>query len=1226
MTLARTLFLLLVILARTADAAPTPMERDLAGIKARWFRENRSPQAVVAVMRTLELWDQVDPQELVRFLYQAASEPRAHPLARAHALFAAYVAALRVGDGTQARKFLSELGVVTRWKVAGPYPNRGREGFDIPYPPEEAISAATAQGGGAADVAWREVPEELLQNGAVPLGAMLRPDTESVAYAVSWIFSERARDVAVRVGSTGATKAWLNGGLVLARDLEERPLQLDQEAVMVRLASGWNRLLVKVAVIDGAWAFTLRITSRDGSRVPGVRFESAPPSGGEIARAPLEPRQREASCLAVLLKERARKAKGTEKEAALRDLALYLARVVPDGVEATRVEQLLNDRAIGARPSMVTLLARSRHAETAEARRSAAEAILLGSEEAAPWIVAEAAWRLGLHAEESGQQRTAAGFFQDALRRDPTYWPAELRLCALLQNMGMVELAHERMSALALAYPNAGRIQRELASSWQRRGHSARAESILLALVPTARDDTVLLGELASLARDQGHVEKALARQREIIQARPFSTGAYLSLAEAYLDAGQVSSALAAFDQGLTVAPKDARLLEKSGRTLVERGGAARRAEGIARLEQALTSRPQNPDLRRYIDGLRPGREDLEGLFAREPLELARRYRDFKGTSRTVLLDLKVTRVLRNGLSEVFVQRLVRIEDKAGAEAERVQEIPYEPDTQSIDVRTARVWKPNGDAIEAVTRDERSVSEPWYGLFYDVRAEVIRFPHLEAGDIVELSYVVADVGIRNLLSDYFGDLHYFAEDAPRAESEYVLLAPARKELFFSPPSQGGLERSVTERNGQKCFRFLLKRVPKVDVEPRMPGWTEVVPFLHVSTYRTWEEVGRWYFALIKDQLVSDESVRAAVRSAVTRLGRAATTADKVRAVHDFVAKNTRYVGLEFGIHGYKPYRVPQVLTRKFGDCKDKAALTVVMLRELGIDAKIVLLRTRRNGDVGEEPASLAVFDHAIAHVPSLDLYLDGTAEFSGSSELPSEDQGVMALIVDATSAKLVRTPVLAAEHSLMRRNLKIKLDESFGAKVSEDVTTFGQRAAEWRKFYQAPSERRDRYERAWNGWFPGAGVARVEMPDLNSLEKPVRVHAEGSVPELGWKAGGGTHVLPAIGRRSELARTLTGTSKRKHDLVLDHPWVDEETVEHELAPGFDVRALPRGEQISGPHGTFSLSIAKRGTGRVAIAYSLRVTSRRIPASEHAAFRAFLTAVDAALNQGIEVTR
>ena len=41
----------------------------------------------------------------------------------------------------------------------------------------------------------------------------------------------------------------------------------------------------------------------------------------------------------------------------------------------------------------------------------------------------------------------------------------------------------------------------------------------------------------------------------------------------------------------------------------------------------------------------------------------------------------------------------------------------------------------------------------------------------------------------------------------------------------------------------------------------MPGWAEVATTLHVSTYKTWEEVGRYYWGLVRDQLVPNDELR-----------------------------------------------------------------------------------------------------------------------------------------------------------------------------------------------------------------------------------------------------------------------------------------------------------------------------------------------------------------------------
>jgi hypothetical protein len=117
--------------------------------------------------------------------------------------------------------------------------------------------------------------------------------------------------------------------------------------------------------------------------------------------------------------------------------------------------------------------------------------------------------------------------------------------------------------------------------------------------------------------------------------------------------------------------------------------------------------------------------------------------------------------------------------------------------------------------------------------------------------------------------------------------------------------------------------FHAENVAPIYSEPMMPGPPRCAPYLHVSTYRTWEDVGRWYWGLIQDQLTP--TTRCARRCA--SWWRAPDLATKVRRIHDWVIDNTRYVGLEFGIHGFKPYRVPQIVRRGFGDCKDKASLS-----------------------------------------------------------------------------------------------------------------------------------------------------------------------------------------------------------------------------------------------------------------------------------------------------------
>ena len=55
---------------------------------------------------------------------------------------------------------------------------------------------------------------------------------------------------------------------------------------------------------------------------------------------------------------------------------------------------------------------------------------------------------------------------------------------------------------------------------------------------------------------------------------------------------------------------------------------------------------------------------------------------------------------------------------------------------------------------------------------------------------------------------------------------------------------------------------------------------------------------------------------------------------------------------------------------------------------------------RQLGALSTEPASLAAFNHAIVYVPTLDLFLDGTAEFHGATSCPSADRVADVLVVE----------------------------------------------------------------------------------------------------------------------------------------------------------------------------------------------------------------------------------
>ena len=730
--------------------------------------------------------------------------------------------------------------------------------------------------------------------------------------------------------------------------------------------------------------------------------------------------------------------------------------------------------------------------------------------------------------------------------------------------------------------------------------------------------------ELATRARTRGDSGAVVRRLAAAAELRPDLPSLAIELGRALEGAGEGERARALLTAVATRLPDDAGVLAALGKLLHRQG---RRDEALARLRAATALRPQDPELRRYVE--RVGREgeaegaggdlarehaaDARALIAAEATRPPRAaaVADDGTSDAVVLLDRRVVRVHPNGLAQTFAQRLVAIRTEHGAEDNKEFYVRYTPGSEDVEIRQARVYRRGAggalDVVEAADRDDEDLSEPWYGLYYDNRAEVVRFEGLRAGDVLEIQYVVEDVSAENQMSDYFGDLQTIAESIPKRLWEYTLLAPAGRPIYSNTPRAPRLSTNVSERGGERVYTFAARDVAAIESEPAMPGLAEVAPYLHVSTYASWDDVGAWYWRLVEEQLTPDDDLRRAAHDAVAP---GASEGERVRAIHALVVTGTRYVGLEFGIHGFKPYKVTQVLARRFGDCKDKASLMVALLREVGVRSELVLVRTRQGGLVDRAPASLAIFDHAIVYVPDLDLYLDGTAEFSGTTELPVQDQGVMVLRVGPRGAHLAETPVLPSRANRVERTWRVDLAASGDATVHEDLTIAGQAAAEWREHYQTLGERAERYGRVWTARYPGARLTSVDMPRLEDRDAPVAVRAVADVPRFGLASGGGAGgvTLPLTVREADFSRTYARLSTRRQDLVIAYPWQHAEEIVYHLPAGWSVHARPAPREITAPFGRVSLEVTTEPGGIVHVRSFLDVTQARIAPADYAAFR------------------
>lgn len=154
---------------------------------------------------------------------------------------------------------------ITAWQVAGPYSEQGKSWqqlHDTVFAPET---------GKAKGAKWQMLKGvDPAKNWCMSLSKGLGDNKNCVAYARTNIWVPKAGKATFYAGSDDGLKIWLNGEVVLSKNLT-RSVQPGEDTPSVTLKEGWNSVLLKVTQGDNDWGFSFRVRNPDVSVIQGLK-------------------------------------------------------------------------------------------------------------------------------------------------------------------------------------------------------------------------------------------------------------------------------------------------------------------------------------------------------------------------------------------------------------------------------------------------------------------------------------------------------------------------------------------------------------------------------------------------------------------------------------------------------------------------------------------------------------------------------------------------------------------------------------------------------------------------------------------------------------------------------------------------------------------------------------------------------------------------------------------
>jgi tetratricopeptide (TPR) repeat protein len=270
-------------------------------------------------------------------------------------------------------------------------------------------------------------------------------------------------------------------------------------------------------------------------------------------------------------------------------------------------------------------------------------------------------------------------------------------------------------------------------------------------------------------------------------------------------------------------------------------------------------------------------------------------------------------------------------------------------------------------------------------VYTDYRQKHITVPGLRPGEVLE--YDLITVIHTPLASGEFWAEYQFDKSSIILDESVDVDVPAGRAIKLK--NKPDYEPKVSEANGRRDYHWTSSHLVReddtnsseADKKKKKHHADDDRPDIQLTTFETWEQIGRWYADMEKDRRAPTPEVKAKADELTKGL---TTDVAKTEALYDFVAKNFRYVSLSLGVGRYQPHAASDVLSNQYGDCKDKHTLLASMLEAEGIHADSVLINSSRKLD--PDVPSPSQFDHVITMIPAelnstkQEIWMDTTTE------------------------------------------------------------------------------------------------------------------------------------------------------------------------------------------------------------------------------------------------------
>lgn len=385
-----------------------------------------------------------------------------------------------------------------------------------------------------------------------------------------------------------------------------------------------------------------------------------------------------------------------------------------------------------------------------------------------------------------------------------------------------------------------------------------------------------------------------------------------------------------------------------------------------------------------------------------------------------------------------------------------------------------------------------------------------------------------------------------------------------------------------------------------------------------GNFSSWNDFGKWNFSLYQDKSFSEDRKRQ-VNALVANY---TNTRDKVAALYDYLKTNVRYVSIQFGIGGYKPFAVKFVDDKKYGDCKALTNYMRYLLDAAGIKSYPALINAGNESPAVDPKFPSSPFNHVILCVPNKadTIWLECTSNNLAAGFLGTFTENKNALVLTENGGVLTRTPASKAENNLLSEYTEILINEQGGAKAMSKSFSTGDIAQEFSEIKKMDID--DQKEIFINHFNYKAGdvfeiVSHKDSTSGHSMQMNFEFER--------WYAfkAGNKYFLPQ--KLNRIFYEDLKDEKRTIDYLFDYPYQKTDTTVIYLPKEFVAEELPASQEMKTGFADYKKQVVT-DAGKITIITSLSLKQHIISAEQYKTVQAFFAKVKEYEEQSIVIKK